>query len=1145
VGRERIRRTIVGVVCALALGAAASARGDMPVLWQIGEADGKTSDLALGPTGYGKFTDDGFFVVGRSNAREAWPYAHPGPGDAWAGNRGHVFTVLFSLQAIPAPETAGATTVGLRLLLSDAHASDPPRVEAALNDAVQSAQTERGAGDATIMEGRPGRASELVFAYPLGALRAGLNRIDVRTVSGSWFLYDAVQFLAPEGVRLGEVAPVFFSIQRVEDTPLLRRRDGRPTQLVRAQVLAAADAPVSVTFVVTIEGWGGRESIEQTTTVRPGRQMLLLDAPRPSGWPLHTHVAMTIADGPASSATTTLQPHRQWTVHLAPHSHVDIGYTEVQPKVLALQKKSIVEAMDFAEQHPELTGDAKFCWNVEVLWAVKDFLREADEAQRARFFQHVREGALGLDALLANELTGLCAPEELARLVAYAGQLQREAGVTIDSAMITDVPGYSWGTAAVLAAAGVKYFDIGPNADARIGTSRTAWHDRPFYWVAPDGKGRVLTWLAPYGYYRMFNLLQGDGPQAMVKYLSELDRNPNYPYDLVHLRMCTGDNGTPPFELAAFVRDWNEQYESPRLIIGRTRDAFVALEAKWRDRIPSYTGEYAPYWEDGAASSADETARNRRAAKTLEAAEKAWSLAAAAGHAAIPATEIDRAWDNAILYDEHTWGAHNSISEPDAPFVREQWAIKQAFALDAERQSDALLDGGLKALAGRIATGEGRTIVVFNPSSWARTDLVRVPVEANEAGAVVDADGRAVAHRRAEDGGALTFIARDAPALGYRTYRLAPADAPSPENLRPRAEANNIVLTVDGQTPALSQLVARAGDTERPLASAGFNQYLYCRNGDPNNVASAERVLVKAATPESPDGAALVVWSQQAPGCQALTQRVEVHGELPWIDIANTLERGDVREPEGIYFDFPLDGLARPTIRYETAWAPVQLESDLLAGSCKNYFCAQHFVEIAGEGQTVVLAPIDAPLIEIGEIHRNTRTHQLPPVERLKLEPARVLSFVMNNYWFTNYRASQPGTTTFRYRVYAYEGNDPAKTARCGLEAREPLRATVVGPNAAGTLPAAAHSFLQVEPENVVVTAIAPAAGGGTLLRLHEVAGRGANVRLALAKPGLGDRARKADRVDLFERPMGELDLRDGVLSLEIGPREIVTVRVQ
>ena len=56
-------------------------------LWQIGQRDTNTAEFALGPAGYRSFADDGFFIVGRSDARQDWPYVHPGPEDVWAGGR--------------------------------------------------------------------------------------------------------------------------------------------------------------------------------------------------------------------------------------------------------------------------------------------------------------------------------------------------------------------------------------------------------------------------------------------------------------------------------------------------------------------------------------------------------------------------------------------------------------------------------------------------------------------------------------------------------------------------------------------------------------------------------------------------------------------------------------------------------------------------------------------------------------------------------------------------------------------------------------------------------------------------------------------------------------------------------------------------
>ena len=1126
----------------------ASEQGQMQPLWEIGKADRDMREFALAPNGYQKFPGDPVFVAGRSKPDVDWPYAHPGPEDIWAGGRAHTFTVVFSVAEM-ADDAEGPVRV--QLAFYDAHSLRPPRIDVVLNGVAQPFQMPRGAGDGTIMQGQAGRPGETTIEFPLTALKEGANTVEIRNVEGSWFLYDAVRFLAPEGVRLGE-APSFYRIDRVADTILLRAGKAEAKQIVRVEILGVAERPAEGSLYSHFESDQITGAINQVVAVRPGRQSVEVEIPRLQTSPARLEVELKVEGAAPSTAAATVHPHRSWTVYLAPHSHVDVGYTTSQPVVMALQKENIVKTMEFVEQHPDLDENAQFCWNVEVLWAVKEFLREADDAQRKRFFEHVRKGSIGLDALFGNELTGLCSPEEMVHLIDYAGRLVRENGVEIDSAMITDVPGYSWGLIAVLGAAGVKYLDMGPNDSARIGSARTAWRDRPFYWVSPDGQSRVLAWSAPLGYHRVLNLLRDErAVEGMLEYLRSLESEPHYPFDVARLRMCTGDNGTPPFELSKFVRDWNRKYAAPRLVIGRTRDAFFHLERDFGDRLPEFAGEFAPYWEDGAASSADETARTRRAAKSLAAAETIGSAAhaVAPGPDTQPPSEtIDRAWDNVVLYDEHTWGAHNSITEPDAKFVADQWKIKQAFARDAEREAEWLVDRGLETLGKLVATGEDPTVLVFNPCSWARTDLARFQCPAADPIALLDSDGKPVATALSENGKTATFIARDVPPLGYRTYRIVPTEragqpsvnAASLFPLDGRLESRFFDVRLDAASAAVARVIVprRGLRGARTVSFGNFNRYLYCRDGDPEKVASpvdAEIVPVRA---DSPDGAALALRSK-APGCRSLVQKIEVHGELPWIDIANTLDRDDVRDAEGIYFDFPFDGLARSRMAYDTAWTPVRLEDDLLPGSCKNWFCPQHYVAASDKRQTVVLATIDAPLVEIGDIHPNTRRHNLAEVEQLRLQPPRVLSFVMNNYWFTNYRASQPGTMTFRYRVYHLRGNDAVQIARCGMEAREPLRAFVLPGGQEGPLPAGAHSFAQIKPENVVIAAMTAAEAGGTLLRVHEIAGRRARVRLAVEH--IGDHA---ERVDLWERSIEPLPMRGGDVRVKLAPREIATIRV-
>ena len=47
----------------------------------------------------------------------------------------------------------------------------------------------------------------------------------------------------------------------------------------------------------------------------------------------------------------------------------------------------------------------------------------------------------------------------------------------------------------------------------------------------------------------------------------------------------------------------------------------------------------------------------------------------------VPQDDFNRMWDCILLYDEHTWGAYNSIGDPKSDFVTRQFAVKAAYSL--------------------------------------------------------------------------------------------------------------------------------------------------------------------------------------------------------------------------------------------------------------------------------------------------------------------------------------------------------------------------------------------------------------------------------------------------------------------------------
>ncbi len=95
-----------------------------------------------------------------------------------------------------------------------------------------------------------------------------------------------------------------------------------------------------------------------------------------------------------------------------------------------------------------------------MLWAVKSYLEKFPK-KRKEFYNAVRKGWIGLDADYGNVMTGLCRPEELYRLVEYSNELEKKIGVKIEEAMISDVPGYTWGIVQAFADNGIKVFFCG------------------------------------------------------------------------------------------------------------------------------------------------------------------------------------------------------------------------------------------------------------------------------------------------------------------------------------------------------------------------------------------------------------------------------------------------------------------------------------------------------------------------------------------------------------------------------------------------------------------------------------------------------------------------------------------------------------
>jgi hypothetical protein len=142
-----------------------------------------------------------------------------------------------------------------------------------------------------------------------------------------------------------------------------------------------------------------------------------------------------------------------------------------------------------------------------------------------------------------------------------------------------------------------------------------------------------------------------------------------------------------------------------------------------------------------------------------------------------------------------------------------------------------------------------------------------------------------------------------------------------------------------------------------------------------------------------------------------------------------------VLEPEAVLFRFPF-AVDDPTVRIDVPFGSFRPGEDQVPGAGMNYLSAQRWVDVSNADGGVTLTTIDAPLLQVGNIH----TDAIVTGWLDTFEPSATLwSYVMNNYWETNYRAAQDDEVTFQYALRAHGAFEEAAAERFGLERAQPL----------------------------------------------------------------------------------------------------------
>jgi alpha-mannosidase len=864
------------------------------------------------------------------------------------------------------------------------------------------------------------------------------------------FLFASYFIVAGVAVSYAQkTEPVFGSIV-LQPTIAYLKQDGGNRRMVRLLFKNGKSykaATLSVAFnnlTETIQIPASKEGIDVYEVALPGAPVKIT-----------SQAVVELRSGDQTySARCIVEPAKDdWSVYVLPHSHVDIGYTNTQASILKLHEANIDASIDLAKKTADYPKEARFKWTTEAIWVVENYLKQADQQKKDRFWDAVKKGWISLDGAYGNINTSMTDSRQLMQMFAKSQELAREHGIEIHTMFQGDVPGASWGLSAQTEQTGIKYFLSGPNASDRIG-NLAKWQDKPFYWVSPSGKEKLLFWQCqPYsiGYAlkgtRIPNFFTVEDPKPfytghpsenflnpyIFQYLGDLEQK-GFPYDMTILTWAMSDNAPIDPELPDAVKLWNERYASPKLIITSTKQFFNDLESKYKNELPSFSGDYTEYWTDGVSSAAKETAVSREVSDQLKQTDAIWAIR---NKAAYPAAEIKDTWKNLLLFNEHTWGAYNSVDEPNDAKVKSEWAVKQGYTIKAERKADSLRKLVLKA-------GKSNIIDVYNTTSFTRTDVVYVPAALSKAGDLVkDAAGKQIPSQRLSTG-ELAFVADGIAQFNKKTYTINAGKAfeQGVATVTTSGLSNGIYkVELNSKTGNIATLLkAGSGRNYVSSDSVSFNQYLYMPGDTLKNLETSGKPIISIKE-KGPLVVSLVIKST-APGANGLTREIRLVNGLDKVELINTIDKKAIRRKESVHFAFPFN-VPGAQVRYSIPWGSITAEADQLPYSNRNWYTMQRWVDVSNADYGVIWSSPDAPLFEIGDITTANLLgglHHSPQWLSFTPQSPRIYSWVMNNLWHTNFRADQEGVVSFHYFIEAHEGAyDSYKANKQGLSNHQPF----------------------------------------------------------------------------------------------------------
>ena len=851
--------------------------------------------------------------------------------------------------------------------------------------------------------------------------------------------------------------------------------------------------------------------------------------------------------------------------------HFDIGYTQWAEGVLQQYSgPMLAKTLQAIDETSGLPETEQFVWTVPS-WPLKYMLENCSPDLKIRLEKAIREERILPHALPITFETEASDLESLVRGLTYASEINRRYGLPLPrDAKLTDVPSHSHVLPTLLRNAGVDILHIGCNPGSASPDVPTL-----FWWEGPDGS-KLLT----------FNWAEYYGSGI----LPPKDWNHKTWLAMIHTNENTG--APTPEEVAELLKSAKEQMPNAHVRIGRISDFYDQL-MKENPELPVVKGDMPDTWIHGFLS----TPREIKLSKKLQRETFNTEILNTQLNSWLGSSEpvdkfIDRATENMMLYDEHTFGVamtHNNQqgwsyndeflinkSLGHYSYAEASWQEKANRIQTAERIVKPIMNQQLKQLAASVSV-EGKRIVVYNALPWPRNGRVNFfagiyqknftiyAVKEVESGEIIPVYN---------DKNLVSFEARDIPATGYKTYIpvLEPIKRKTEITVR-IDERNNAIensyfkLIINPSTGALKSVYDKINKKEMVDVADedGFAQYIYEQFGQ-EDLTRYNKAYVKPGSeswanqemgrPSVPDAErkvfkgtcekivyrnmgnavrASVFGKTDDPGKQSYIVTYTLYENQSYIEIDWGIngKRPDAK-PEAGWLSFPFN-LKQPEYRLYRTGGIVDPKKDFVARSNQDYCFLNTSMTMFDEtGTGYALNSPEAPGISIGERGLYQFSGRKVP------KGSKVYVNLYNTQWGTNFAEWIEGSFSSKLYIWSYNGYNAEKSLITpSEETRVPLYAThYEGAN--GSYPTT-NIGLSLSRKGILVTAYGKNRDGeGTILRLWEQAGSEGTCTITLPS---GSKFRKAIECNLRGEPNDNSDIQviNGQFSVMMKPNKPAT----